>query len=333
MESMAFGERIKALRTGKGLSQEEVAERLGVSPQSVSKWEHGRNNPELSVLLPLARLLGVSADELLEGPAERHQGWETRWEAAFRKGEHAKALQAAEEALAALPGDREWRFRQANGEYQVAALTEDTPERLRLLHSSEKHFSALLRDFPAFEEAGTMLVQVLLALNRRREAEALAEGMPHREKLSLILLQGEKRTEALRQVITRSTFELLNLLLTEGSPTALDMAGAILDAAGQDPQLVWYQMNLYRQRAAGLCGSGDCAAALTELGALIACAAGEKRSASERSHFLLPVLEPGSAAERRRWILEALAHPDFDPLREEPDFIALLERVEAACEE
>ena len=329
MDPAVFGGRLKALRTGKGLSQEEVAERLGVSPQSVSKWEHGRNNPELSVLLPLARLLGVSADELLEDPPGRFQSWETRWEAAFWKGEHAEALQTAEEALAALPGDRVWRFRQANGEYQAAALTEDLPERLRLLHSSEKHFSALLRDCPAFEEAGTMLVQVLLALNRRREAETLAEGLPHREKLRLILDRREGRTEALRQAITRSVLELLNLLLTEGSPAALDLAGAILDGAGRDPQLVFYRMELAFRRGMRLCETGERAAAIGELEALTACAAGEEAASPERENLLLPMLEAGSDTERRRWILDALEHPAFDPLREEPAFLTLSERVRA----
>ncbi len=325
MDREYFGRHLRELRQRAGLSQEALARRLGVSPQSVSKWELAANLPETDVLLPLARLLGVSTDELLASPVSR-EAWEARWQAARKEGDHFALLAAAEAALRELPEDREWRFRQANEEYQVAALTEDPSERGRLLSLSEGHFSALLRDHPGYEEAGVMLVQVLMVLGRRREAEALAERLPGREKLQLLLRQGKARAEALRQVITRSVFELLNLLFSEGSPAALEMAGAILGAAGPDRQLVYYRMDLRRLRAAQLCRAGERSAALSELNALLACAAGEDGSSGEAA-FLLPTLEEGSPEERRRWVLEALEEEAFASLRETPEFQALREQA------
>ncbi len=70
---MVFGEKLQALRKEQGLSQEALAEQLGVSRQAVSKWESGAAWPETEKILTLCRMYGLSADELLlnaERPAE-----------------------------------------------------------------------------------------------------------------------------------------------------------------------------------------------------------------------------------------------------------------------
>ena len=61
---MTLGEKICTLRTGKGLSQEDLAAKLEVSRQSVSKWETGQSVPDLEKIIKLADLFGVSVDEL-----------------------------------------------------------------------------------------------------------------------------------------------------------------------------------------------------------------------------------------------------------------------------
>lgn len=67
---MTIGKRIAHLRKEKGLTQEELAGHMGVSPQAVSKWENDQTCPDISALPKLARLLGVTVDELLEGKTE-----------------------------------------------------------------------------------------------------------------------------------------------------------------------------------------------------------------------------------------------------------------------
>ena len=62
---MTLSEKILSLRTQRGLSQLELAEQLGVSRQSVSKWETGQSVPDLDKLIKLADLFGVSVDELV----------------------------------------------------------------------------------------------------------------------------------------------------------------------------------------------------------------------------------------------------------------------------
>ena len=62
---MTLSEKIQACRKRAGLSQEQLAERLGVSRQAVSKWETGEATPELSKLAALCSVLNVSADWFL----------------------------------------------------------------------------------------------------------------------------------------------------------------------------------------------------------------------------------------------------------------------------
>ena len=59
------GEKISALRREKGLTQKELAERLNVTNKAVSKWERGKNFPDLTLLPPLADALGTTVSELL----------------------------------------------------------------------------------------------------------------------------------------------------------------------------------------------------------------------------------------------------------------------------
>lgn len=64
---MEFGERVKAVRTGAGLTQEQFASRLGVTRQAVSNWENGRNLPDIEVVIAMSQTFGVSLDELILG--------------------------------------------------------------------------------------------------------------------------------------------------------------------------------------------------------------------------------------------------------------------------
>lgn len=64
---MTIGKRIAFFRKEKGLTQEELAQHMGISPQAVSKWENDQTCPDISALPKLSRLFGVTVDELLEG--------------------------------------------------------------------------------------------------------------------------------------------------------------------------------------------------------------------------------------------------------------------------
>lgn len=64
-DSCKAGRQITLLRKSRGIKQEELAQRLSVSPQAVSKWENGHTMPEVSMLVELSKILGVTIDEIL----------------------------------------------------------------------------------------------------------------------------------------------------------------------------------------------------------------------------------------------------------------------------
>ncbi len=66
------GALIAELRKEKGLTQDELAERLSITGKAVSKWERGLSMPDVGLLIPLSEELGVSVTELIEG--RRHTG-------------------------------------------------------------------------------------------------------------------------------------------------------------------------------------------------------------------------------------------------------------------
>ena len=67
MNTYVTGNTIKQLREGRGLTQAELAQMIGVSSKTVSKWETAKGLPDISLLQPLAQALGISVIELMNG--------------------------------------------------------------------------------------------------------------------------------------------------------------------------------------------------------------------------------------------------------------------------
>lgn len=65
-----FGQRFQRLRKEKGLTQEEIASKFNITPQSVSKWENDLSTPDIAIISDLASFLGVSVETLLTGKVE-----------------------------------------------------------------------------------------------------------------------------------------------------------------------------------------------------------------------------------------------------------------------
>lgn len=98
MNVMIFSERLKSEREKKGWSQAELAEKIHVSRQSVSKWETGKNYPTIEVIIDLSDLFGITIDELLRSDKElkdkviqdskqlAHPKWKTFFDTVFMVG-------------------------------------------------------------------------------------------------------------------------------------------------------------------------------------------------------------------------------------------------------
>ncbi len=89
---MDLGEKLYALRREKHLSQEEVAEKLNVTRQTVSKWETNQSTPDFDKIAPLCALYGISADELLTGVKKEENVYPENKEERKLENQRKKAL-------------------------------------------------------------------------------------------------------------------------------------------------------------------------------------------------------------------------------------------------
>lgn len=67
MNTYVTGSTIRQLREGRAMTQTDLAEQIGVSSKTISKWETGKGLPDISLLQPLAQALGISLIELMNG--------------------------------------------------------------------------------------------------------------------------------------------------------------------------------------------------------------------------------------------------------------------------
>lgn len=103
-----LGNKIRQLRKRKNLSQEVLAQVLGVSFQAVSKWENGTAMPDVAMIPALASFFGVSTDELFDFnrmEQERKVADICRDAAAYRFSDPAKSEQMLREGLKQYPGN------------------------------------------------------------------------------------------------------------------------------------------------------------------------------------------------------------------------------------
>lgn len=93
-----FGQRLSRLRKEKGLTQEDIAKRIIISPQAVSKWENDISSPDILVLSSLADILGVSVDVLLGREESSTEAEETETVEAERVEPEAEETESAEDS-------------------------------------------------------------------------------------------------------------------------------------------------------------------------------------------------------------------------------------------
>lgn len=106
-----FGEQLKELRKSKELTQEQAAELLGISKQSVSRWENNSTYPDILFLPTLASFYGVTVDRLLGADSDENEKMRKQYfeniEQACRLGDERTAFLLSQELYARYPNDRE----------------------------------------------------------------------------------------------------------------------------------------------------------------------------------------------------------------------------------
>jgi transcriptional regulator with XRE-family HTH domain len=69
-KSMTFGQRLRQIRENKGITQKELAEKLNVTFQTISKWENSVTEPDISTIKEIAKLLNCSIEQLFNDSEE-----------------------------------------------------------------------------------------------------------------------------------------------------------------------------------------------------------------------------------------------------------------------
>ena len=72
MDNIKTGKLISSIRKDKGMTQKQLADNLGVSNATISKWETGKGFPDISLLEPLANALGITVSEILVGERQNN---------------------------------------------------------------------------------------------------------------------------------------------------------------------------------------------------------------------------------------------------------------------
>ena len=155
---MTIGESIRYHRKKLNLTQAQLAERLKVTPQAVSKWESGTGLPDLSMAAPLARALGITTDELLRF-GERYGEFEERWEQALQTpGDNDPLLlQVAEDALREFHWDKPFMYRAARAARILSERTDDPVLREEYLGRAAGHAQCLREIDPEDQYGGRRL--------------------------------------------------------------------------------------------------------------------------------------------------------------------------------
>ena len=247
-----IGTRIKRLRRERDLTQEKLANYLNISFQAVSKWETGAAAPDLSMIVPLAKLLNVTTDELLGLTAEnvdmRKKELEEAYQGTWKTGDVAKKYEIAKTAVEEYPGDFECLCWLANAEKDIATHGDIQEERTKLLESAVNHYEMVIEDCTDAQIRDRALHGMVLALymlERHEEAEAYAMQYSEPDELLRYCLTGEKWERHVQNRI----YGKLNALAFEldfdrNDPEAVVLAEAVIKAVITDGNYLWFNNRL-----------------------------------------------------------------------------------------
>lgn len=221
-----IGKRIKDLRKKNDLTQEKLADLLGVTYKSVSKWECGLTAPDLAMIVPLARVLHVSADELLGmRPTEQDERkayfdaeYVDHWNEHWREGDLEAAYLLAKQAVKEFP--EEYKYWQWLGSVEYTISFDQKPEEfMEWIDNSIKHNLIAYENGDGEECKDHALWDIICAYrysNRIEEAKKYAELFPEifttRDDALSLCLEGEELLTHQQGMLSKTLAKLCCIL-------------------------------------------------------------------------------------------------------------------------
>ena len=236
---LLIGETIKRLRRARDLTQEEVAAHLGISFQSVSKWERGDGYPDITMLPALANYFGITVDELLGmnelEKKEQYDRINRVWAEKNRSGAHAENVALMRKSLKTFPNDALLLVQLSTSLEKLDGTLEE--KRRHLLESIAVQ-EQILRYGVDSEVRGATMYNICHAywkLGEHEKALEQAGKLPNlykaRENALVYFLTGEEKRQAAKEAIEPLSWairhHLAALAQTEQNPAYLEKAAQI----------------------------------------------------------------------------------------------------------
>ena len=203
-----IGQRIKQFRKQNGLTQEKLEDYLGVTDKAVSKWECGLTTPDLALIMPLARILHVSADELLGGKKEETDVKRLEYDehyANYMKYDARENYRIAQQAVKDYPNDYKYLVLLAHSESSMAYRSEykadpESSFSTEMMQRAIKHNEFVIEeceDVAIKEEAIWNVILCYKAMEDYDKALEYANMLPGKSRFTKnhaldVCLQGEK---------------------------------------------------------------------------------------------------------------------------------------------
>lgn len=249
-----IGIKIKELRKKKDMTQEKLAEYLNVSFQAVSKWETGAASPDLSMIVPLARLLDVTTDELFGVDSNqetlRQEKLKELYYETWKTGDIEKRYKISKTAAEEYPGNLKYLkwLADAEGFYGIHCNKLGSKEQIEHFEKSVYYFEKIIEDSTDShlkESAIRGIVFALSDLGRRDEALQYARQHPDCDELLKYCLKGEELEAHRQTLIFRKLADLLGELETDHyNIEAIQLAEKILKLVIDDENYLWFHETL-----------------------------------------------------------------------------------------
>ena len=238
---LLIGKKIKQLRRERNLTQEELADHLGISFQSISKWERGDGYPDITMLPTLSNYFKVSVDELLGVSElemrEKYIKINKIWAENNKTGNHSDNVALMRTSLKTFPNDALLLVQLSTSLEKSEGSDE---EKLKNLRESIEVQEQILRYGEDSEVRGATMYNICFAywkVGEREKALEQAEKLPNlykaRENALVYFLSGEERKTTAREALTPIAWVISHHLEAlcdeENDPTYLSKAIQVID--------------------------------------------------------------------------------------------------------